>query len=218
MIAVASRRIAARPGWAPGMPVSISAGVGTALCLACSAGQAGLDARGRPAGTPFPELMSRSQVLACAVRLLDLGCFRSGSSDYAKRNASYGGTPGWASTSLWTQAWSHSQARVRLRRKPALRGHRLRRRGRASTPPRPRTPAEDGAGAEIRIDEPWPGYRSLRAPELIDRLVVASDSELAVIELYERAHRSRSSVIRAVEQEHARRSHQPARTGNGPGR
>ena len=78
--------------------------------------------------------------------------------------------------------------------------------------------AEDGAGAEIRIDEPWPAYRSLRAPEVIDRLVVASDSELAVIELYERAHRGRSSVIRAVEQEHGRRSHEPARTGDGPRR
>ena len=66
--------------------------------------------------------------------------------------------------------------------------------------------AEDGPGAEIRIDEPWPGYRSLRAPEVIDRLVVADVSELAVIELYERAHRSRSSVLLAAERELASRS------------
>jgi DNA topoisomerase I len=34
--------------------------------------------------------MSREQVLACAVRLLDLGFFRIGSEDYAERNESYG--------------------------------------------------------------------------------------------------------------------------------
>jgi DNA topoisomerase-1 len=34
--------------------------------------------------------LSRGRVLACAVRLLDLGFFRIGSEDYAERNASYG--------------------------------------------------------------------------------------------------------------------------------
>jgi DNA topoisomerase I len=34
--------------------------------------------------------LSRSHVLACAVRLLDLGFFRIGSEDYAERNESYG--------------------------------------------------------------------------------------------------------------------------------
>ena len=36
------------------------------------------------------EPLSREQVLACAVRLLDLGFFRIGSEDYAEQNESYG--------------------------------------------------------------------------------------------------------------------------------
>jgi len=36
------------------------------------------------------EHLSRERVLACAVRLLDLGFFRIGSEDYAERNESYG--------------------------------------------------------------------------------------------------------------------------------
>jgi len=36
------------------------------------------------------EELSRARVLACAVRLLDLGFFRIGSEDYAERNESYG--------------------------------------------------------------------------------------------------------------------------------
>ena len=36
------------------------------------------------------ENLSRPHVLACAVRLLDLGFFRIGSEDYAERNESYG--------------------------------------------------------------------------------------------------------------------------------
>jgi DNA topoisomerase I len=37
-----------------------------------------------------PNDLSRERVLACAVRLLDLGFFRIGSEDYAERNESYG--------------------------------------------------------------------------------------------------------------------------------
>ena len=45
----------------------------------------------RPRSGPLPvsELTS-ARVLACAVRLLDLGFFRIGSEDYAERNESYG--------------------------------------------------------------------------------------------------------------------------------
>jgi DNA topoisomerase I len=45
-----------------------------------------LDDRHRAGG----EDLSRQRVLACAVRLLDLGFFRIGSEDYAERNESYG--------------------------------------------------------------------------------------------------------------------------------
>ncbi|HEX5852298.1 MAG TPA: DNA topoisomerase IB [Solirubrobacteraceae bacterium] len=37
-----------------------------------------------------PEELTRERVLACAVRLLDVGFFRIGSEDYAERNESYG--------------------------------------------------------------------------------------------------------------------------------
>ena len=41
--------------------------------------------------TPLPvEELTAERVLACAVRLLDLGFFRIGSEDYAERNESYG--------------------------------------------------------------------------------------------------------------------------------
>ena len=46
-------------------------------------------ADGRSAG-PAARDLSRERVLACAVRLLDLGFFRIGSEDYAERNESYG--------------------------------------------------------------------------------------------------------------------------------
>jgi DNA topoisomerase-1 len=44
------------------------------------------------AKSPAPQVeeLSRERVLACAVRLLDLGFFRIGSEDYAERNESYG--------------------------------------------------------------------------------------------------------------------------------
>jgi DNA topoisomerase IB len=47
-------------------------------------------ARGGRSGALAPTDLSRERVLACAVRLLDLGFFRIGSEDYAERNESYG--------------------------------------------------------------------------------------------------------------------------------
>jgi len=61
--------------------------------------------------------------------------------------------------------------------------------------------AEDGAGAQMRVDEPWPGFRELTADQIIERLEASSPEELAVIELYERSNRQRRSVISAVERE-----------------
>jgi DNA topoisomerase-1 len=45
---------------------------------------------GAPKPMPVEERLSRERVLACAVRLLDVGFFRIGSDDYAERNESYG--------------------------------------------------------------------------------------------------------------------------------
>lgn len=46
--------------------------------------------RGAEAARLAPGDLTRERVLACAVRLLDLGFFRIGSEDYAERNESYG--------------------------------------------------------------------------------------------------------------------------------
>ncbi len=59
--------------------------------------------------------------------------------------------------------------------------------------------AEDGAGAEITVDEPWTGYDQMKADEVVSRLADASEAELAAVQLYERAHRERDMVLSAVE-------------------
>jgi hypothetical protein len=61
--------------------------------------------------------------------------------------------------------------------------------------------AEDGAGAEVRVDEPWPGYRQLNASDVIARIVAADPAELAAIQLFEAANRRRQTVLAAVEQQ-----------------
>jgi hypothetical protein len=59
--------------------------------------------------------------------------------------------------------------------------------------------AEDGAGAQIHIAEPWDGYRSMKAADIIDRLASSSAAELAAVELYELAGRNRKSVVVAAQ-------------------
>ncbi len=59
--------------------------------------------------------------------------------------------------------------------------------------------AEDGAGAQIRVGEPWRGYGSLTAKDVNDRLAAASLESLAVARLYETAHRNRVTVIREID-------------------
>ncbi|MHB8659689.1 MAG: hypothetical protein ACYC91_17425 [Solirubrobacteraceae bacterium] len=58
--------------------------------------------------------------------------------------------------------------------------------------------AQDGAGAQVRVAEPWDGYAQMRAADVIDRVRAASSAELAAIQLYERGHRDRETVISAV--------------------
>lgn len=58
--------------------------------------------------------------------------------------------------------------------------------------------AEEGAGAEIRIDEPWPGYRELHADDIVARISSSDAAELAAIQLYESAHKHRETVLSAV--------------------
>ncbi|HLH14801.1 MAG TPA: hypothetical protein VKV16_08420 [Solirubrobacteraceae bacterium] len=67
--------------------------------------------------------------------------------------------------------------------------------------------AQDGAGASIHVQEPWSGYRKLRAREIVDHLPAVADEVLSLVLLYEgKPGRSRQSVIRAAEQELSRRA------------
>ena len=59
--------------------------------------------------------------------------------------------------------------------------------------------AADGAGAQIRIGEPWKGYASLTAKEVNDRLATAGPAALAVARLYESTNRNRVTVLREID-------------------
>jgi hypothetical protein len=69
--------------------------------------------------------------------------------------------------------------------------------------------AEDGAGAEVRVDEPWDGYAKLSAREVIARVREADLAELITVNLYENAHRGRQTVLSAVERQLAVRGNAP---------
>jgi hypothetical protein len=59
--------------------------------------------------------------------------------------------------------------------------------------------AEEGAGPELHIREPWDGYRDMSAGEITTRLADADTSELAAVQLYESSHRGRQKILSAVE-------------------
>ena len=65
--------------------------------------------------------------------------------------------------------------------------------------------AEDGAGAELRVEEPWAGYARMRVPEISDHLSSESDEVLLAVRLYEVTHKGRRGVLDAVERELKRR-------------
>jgi hypothetical protein len=71
--------------------------------------------------------------------------------------------------------------------------------------------AEEGAGAELHVDEPWEGYRRMRVAAIRDRVAVAGAEELAVVQLYEVTHRRRRSVLDAVERRSNQLANAPAR-------
>jgi type IV secretory pathway VirB10-like protein len=56
----------------------------------------------------------------------------------------------------------------------------------------------DSPGPEIHVSEPWPGYASMNAPEIIDRLGSSDDAVKAIVLLYESSHRARKTVLRAA--------------------
>lgn len=64
--------------------------------------------------------------------------------------------------------------------------------------------AEEGAGAQVTIDQPWVGYARLNAREVIARLGDSDPAELAAVKLYESANQARQTVLSAVERQLAR--------------
>lgn len=59
--------------------------------------------------------------------------------------------------------------------------------------------AEDEAGAEVEIAEPWEGYDRMKVAEIQRRLEDSSDEVAAVVRLYESAGKNRQTVLRAAE-------------------
>ena len=59
--------------------------------------------------------------------------------------------------------------------------------------------AEDGAHAELSVEEPWEGYRRMNATEVQRALADAGPEALAAVRLYESTHRRRRSVLNAVD-------------------
>lgn len=60
------------------------------------------------------------------------------------------------------------------------------------------TGAEDGAGAQISVDEPWEGYAGMTAADVRRRLGSETVEAAAAVQLYEAAHKGRSSVLEAA--------------------
>jgi hypothetical protein len=61
--------------------------------------------------------------------------------------------------------------------------------------------AEDGVGAQVRVEPPWDGYERMTAKQVMSRLASASSAELAAVQLYELSHRGRQTIVNAVERE-----------------
>lgn len=58
--------------------------------------------------------------------------------------------------------------------------------------------ATDSPGPQLQVDEPWEGYRRMKAAEVTARLEGQPAAVLAAVELYEATHRNRRTVLEAV--------------------
>jgi hypothetical protein len=61
--------------------------------------------------------------------------------------------------------------------------------------------AEEGAGAQIHVEEPWPGYRDMSAKDVIARVDSLNSAELAAVELFESTNQKRQTVLSAAERQ-----------------
>ena len=59
--------------------------------------------------------------------------------------------------------------------------------------------AEDGAGAALNFEEPWEGYRHQTVDEITGRISELDAAGLAMLELFESAHKGRKTVLEAAE-------------------
>ncbi len=66
--------------------------------------------------------------------------------------------------------------------------------------------AEEGAGPEVELAEPWDGYDDMHADEVCARLTEVSTETLAAVTLYERAGGGRASVVEEAELQLRRRT------------
>jgi hypothetical protein len=57
------------------------------------------------------------------------------------------------------------------------------------------TGAEDGAGAEVDVDEPWPGYDEMTAADIEERLQAEGPEAAAAVSLYEASRKGRASIL-----------------------
>ena len=57
----------------------------------------------------------------------------------------------------------------------------------------------DGIHADLHVAEPWDGYRTQNAAEVIEALKTASPAQIGVVQLYESTHRRRKTVLEAAE-------------------
>jgi ferritin-like metal-binding protein YciE len=53
----------------------------------------------------------------------------------------------------------------------------------------------------LRGDEPWPGYDDMTAQDIVERLRDSDDELAAAVRDYERAHKDRTTVVRAAQRE-----------------
>jgi hypothetical protein len=58
--------------------------------------------------------------------------------------------------------------------------------------------AEEGAGPETRVLEPWPGYGRMTAAEIVGRLRGETAEVAAAVSLYEASRKGRRSVLEAA--------------------
>jgi hypothetical protein len=59
--------------------------------------------------------------------------------------------------------------------------------------------AEEGAGAQVHVEQPWEGYGGMTAAQIRDRLASADPEVAAVVKLYEAANKGRRSVIETAD-------------------